>query len=120
MSFFSEALLVEIYYIPYQVQPIKIETAIKSGVDTIPYLTSNFFYMMIPGSFVTKIGYFNHPAILRDGIATVRCGLITLYHVDTPTGRWIGYLIIAGGGIGFAIQQGTVIQIKIKRLGPVC
>ena len=67
---------------------------------------------MIPGSFVTKIGYFNHPAILGDGIATVRCGLITLYHVDTPTGRWIGYLIIAGGGIGFAIQQGTVVQFQ--------
>lgn len=109
MSFFlSGALLVESYYIPYWFQAIKNDTAIKSGVDTIPYLASNFFCTMIAGSFVTKTGYFNPPAILGGAIATVGCGLITLYHVDTPTGRWIGYLIIAGGGIGFAVQQGIV------------
>ena len=109
MSFFlSGAMLVGNYYIPYWFQAIKNETAIKSGVDTIAYLASNFFCSMIAGAFVTKTGYFNPPAILGGAIATVGCGLITLYHVDTPTGHWIGYLIIAGGGIGFAIQQGIV------------
>ena len=109
MGFFlSGALLVESYYVPYWFQAIKNETAITSGVDTIPYLASNFVCTMIAGFFVTKSGYFNPPAILGGAIATVGCGLITLYDVDTPTGRWIGYLIIAGGGIGFAVQQGIV------------
>lgn len=109
ISFFlSGALLVESYYIPYWFQAIKNEIAIKSGVDTIPYLASNFFCTMIAGSFVIKTGYFNLPAVLGGAIATVGYDLITLYHVDTPKRRWIGYLIIAGGGIGFAVQQGIV------------
>ena len=109
MGFFlSGALLVEIYYVPYWFQTIKNETAITSGVDTIPYLASNFVCTMITGFLVTESGYFKPPTILRGAIATVGCGLITLYDIDTPTGRWIGYLIIAGGGIDLAVQQGIV------------
>lgn len=64
---------------------------------------------MIADSFVTKTGYFNLPAILGVAIATVGYDLITLYHINTSKGRWIGYLIIAGGGIEFAVQQGIVV-----------
>lgn len=109
MGFFlSGAMLVESYYLPYWFQAIKNKTAIISGVDTIPYLASNFVCSMIAGFFVTKTGYFNPPAILGCAIATVGCGMITLLNVEISNGRWIGYLIIAGAGVGFAVQQGIV------------
>ena len=109
ISFFlSGALLVESFYILYWFQAIKNKTAIKSGVDIILYLASNFFCTMITDFFVIKTGYFIPPAILEGAIATIGCGLITLYHTDAPTRRWIDYLRIIGGGIEFAVQQEIV------------
>ena len=106
--FLSGALLTQIYYVPYWFQAIKNKTAIASGVDTIPFLATQFVCSMIAGIFVTKLGYYNPPAIVGGAIATIGCGLITLLDVNTSTGRWVGYLILAGAGMGFAIQQGIV------------
>ncbi len=106
--FLSGTLLVHSYYLPYWFQAIKGETAISSGVDTIPYLASNFVCSMVAGGFVTKVGYFQIPALLGSAIATIGSGLITTFTVNIPTARWIGYVILTGGGIGASIQQGLV------------
>jgi hypothetical protein len=106
--FVSGALLVHSYYLPYWFQAIKNESATASGVDTIAYLASNFLCSMIAGVFVSKVGYFNPPALLGAAIATIGCGLLTTLYVDIPTAKWIGYEILAGAGIGASIQQGIV------------
>lgn len=106
--FLSGSVLVLAYYLPYWFQTIKNESAIESGVDLVPYLGSNFVLAMITGAFVTKVGYFTPPALLGAAIATVGFGFIYTISTDTSTARWVGYQVLAGGGIGMAIQQGAV------------
>ena len=104
----SATLLVHSYYLPYWFQAVKDRSAVSSGVASIPYFASNFVCSMIAGALVSKTGYFNPPALLGPAIGAVGCGLLTTLNVHTPTARWIGYEILAGGGMGIAIQQGIV------------
>ncbi|KAL8688170.1 MAG: hypothetical protein Q9218_005852 [Villophora microphyllina] len=106
--FLSGTLLVHSYYLPYWFQAIKNQSAITSGVATIPYLASNFICSMIAGGVVTKFGYFNPPALLGAAIATVGCGFLTTLRVNTVTARWIGFEVITGAGLGMSIQQGII------------
>ena len=112
----SAALLVHSYYLPYWFQAVKDRSAVSSGVASIPYFVSNFVCSMIAGALVTRTGYFNPPALLGPVIGTVGCGLLTTLNVHTGTARWVGYEIIAGGGMGIAIQQGIVaVQAVVSR-----
>lgn len=104
----SATLLVHSYYLPYWFQAIKGRSAISSGVASIPYFVANFACSMIAGAIVTRTGYFNPPALLGPVIGAVGCGLLTTLNVHTPTARWAGYEVLAGGGMGIAIQQGIV------------
>jgi hypothetical protein len=36
-------------------------------------------------------------------------GLITTYNIDTPFGKWFGYQVLAGSGIGAGFQGGIVV-----------
>lgn len=102
------AMLVHSYYLPYWFQAITDRSAVASGVASIPYFVSNFFCAMVTGAIVTKTGYFNPPAIIGPMIAVIGCGLFTTLDTETRTAQWAGFEILAGGGIGIAIQQGIV------------
>ena len=106
--FLSGALLVHSYYLPYWFQVIKTRTAIESGVDTIPYLASNFVLSVMAGAFVSKVGYYVPPVLLGGVIATIGCGLLTTLTLDTGTAHWVGYEVLTGAGLGMAVQQGVV------------
>lgn len=81
----------------------------------IPYLIANAIFSVVAGIFVSKIGYFTPPAILGMAIGTVGCGLITMLHVDTSTGTWIGFEIVAAVGLGMAVQQTyTAVQTVLS------
>ena len=42
-------------------------------------------------------------------IATVAIGLLYTLDLDTSTGKWIGYQILAGSAIAFSVQNGLNI-----------
>ena len=106
--FISGVFLIHSYYLPYWFQAIRDDSAIKSGVDVVPYVVSMFVLSIIAGVAVTKIGYFNPPALLGPLIACVGCGLLATLQVDTSLARVIGYQILASAGVGLCFQQGLV------------
>lgn len=64
---------------------------------------------MILGSVVggftnAKIGYYAPLAIIGSCVMSVGAGLITTFWVDTPEGKWIGYQVLYGTGIGLCFQ----------------
>lgn len=100
------ALLIHSYYLPIWFQAIKGTSAIRSGVDMIPYMVANAFFSLFAGIFVSKNGLFAPPAILGCAIGTVGSGLLTTLNPATPQSRWIGYEFLISAGLGMAIQQG--------------
>jgi hypothetical protein len=112
--FIYSAILIHTYYLPIWFQAVKNGSAIRSGVDMIPYVAANAIFSLLAGIFVSKNGYFTIPAVIGCAIGTVGCGLLSTLNPNTSSSMWIGYEILASAGIGMAIQQGfTAVQIVL-------
>ena len=88
---------------------------------------------ILSGGLVTLWGYYTPFMIIGTVLTAIGFGLITTFQPDTSSAVWIGYQILAGGGIGFGMQQpliavqtvldiadvptGTAIVIFMQTLG---
>ncbi|KAF5025935.1 hypothetical protein F66182_1970 [Fusarium sp. NRRL 66182] len=111
---FAGSFFLAIYYIPIYFQSVHGTSPTGSGVRNLPLIISVTFATIISGALVTATGFYQ-PLMIGGAIAaTVGAGLLYLLDVDTSTGKWIGYQILAGAGWGVAFQipmiavQGTV------------
>jgi hypothetical protein len=112
--FIYSAILIHSYYLPLWFQAGKGDSAIRAGVNMIPYVLANALFSLLAGIFVSKNGYFTAPAIVGCAIGTIGSGLISTIGPGTASSRWVGYEILASVGIGMSIQQGfTAIQIVL-------
>ncbi|EWC47542.1 hypothetical protein DRE_03162 [Drechslerella stenobrocha 248] len=102
--FLSMGIYSHIFYLPFYFQAVQGTTAVQSGIRCIPYLISITVASIIVGGSVTAIGYYT-PFMWASGIIfTIGCGLLHTLKVDSPSGVWIGYQIMAGFGAGMGIQ----------------
>ena len=105
-----------IYYIPLWFQAVQGVSAVKSGIRTIPMMLAMILSALLAGSFVRKQGYYVPPMILAGILTPIGAGLISTFWLDTSEGKWIGYQIIYGSGLGLGIQQtGLAMQAVLAR-----
>lgn len=97
-----------VYYLPIWFQAIRGASATSSGIDTLPMMISTTVGNIIGGAFVQVTGYYTPMMYALPPIASVGAGLMTTWTVDVSTGRWIGYQILFGLGIGLGMQQSMV------------
>jgi MFS family permease len=101
-------MMLMLYYIPEWLQAIKGVSAIRSGIDTIPLVLSLIVASILTGQLISKVGYYTPFGIGSAVIMSVGSGLITTWSVDTSSGKWIGYQIILGFGLGMGMQVATL------------
>lgn len=106
-------MFVLIYYLPIYFQSIKGVSAAESGVRNIPIILSVSFLTIISGGLITAFGQFGYLMILAAVIETIGSGLIYTFEIDTPAGKWIGYQIVAGVGIGLGCQIPIIVNQAI-------
>ena len=111
-SFFVGAgMMVMSYYLPIWFQAVKNVSAIKSGIMLLPLILSAVIGTVSSGIIISKIGYCNPFFLLSSVLMPIGAGLISTFTPTTGAGKWIGYQIILGLGLGFGIQQPmTVVQ----------
>lgn len=102
--FFNYAqFFIFVYFIPIQIQTIKVVDVEKSGIDTVPLIVGKDVASLIsdflPIEFGIYIQYCYGCSVLR----SIGAGLITTWSVDSPHSMWIGYQIISGFGTGLAL-----------------
>lgn len=83
---------------------MKGDSALKSGVDTIPVILPNVIGILFAGFGTSKIGYYIPFIYLAVLIAPIGAGLLTTLSPDTSTAKWIGYQILFGFGSGCGFQ----------------
>ncbi|KAK0729229.1 major facilitator superfamily domain-containing protein [Apiosordaria backusii] len=112
MAFMTYGAIINLtFFLPIWFQAIKNDSAIRSGVNMIPYFLVNAFFSLLAGIFVSIIGYVTPPAVIGSAIGTIGLGLLTLLNVNTTTAQWVGYEILSSAGFGISIQQGfTAVQ----------
>lgn len=113
--FLAGGFFAAIYYIPIYFQSVHGTSPTMSGVRNLPLILAVTFSTILSGGMVTATGLYQ-PWLLGGGaLATIGSGLLYLLDINTGTGKWIGYQIVAGVGFGAAFQipmivvQGTVI-----------
>ena len=105
-----------IYYVPLWFQAVQDVSAIESGVRTIPMMLAMMLGALMAGAVVRKQGYYVPPMILAGILGPIGAGLMSTFWLDTSEGKWIGYQIIYGFGIGVGLQQtGLAIQAVLAR-----
>ncbi|KAG6358766.1 hypothetical protein INS49_012285 [Diaporthe citri] len=93
-----------IYFIPIWFQSIKGSSAAQSGIQTLPLMLSMVVGSISGGIINGKIGYYTPLAIIGTCIMCAGAGLLTTFQVDTSAGKWIGYQILYGLGLGLCFQ----------------
>ena len=114
--FFFGDLILLLYYLPIYFQSIRGASPIGSGVDNLPIVISVGIFCIIGGVTVSKTGHATPTMFVGAAIATVAIGLIYSLDLDTSTGKWIGYQILAGSAIAFSVQ--SALNIAQANVGP--
>ncbi|KGO62059.1 Major facilitator superfamily domain, general substrate transporter [Penicillium expansum] len=93
-----------VYFLPIWFQSIKGSSAVESGIRLLPMMLSMVVGSIGGGITNSKIGYYTPLAIIGSCIMSVGAGLLTTFQVDTVEGKWIGYQIVYGLGLGLCFQ----------------
>ena len=60
------------------------------------------------GALTQKVGYYTPFAIIGACVMSVGAGLLTTLEVNTSEGKWVGYQILNGLGVGLCIQSPNI------------
>ena len=119
--FVGSAFLLPLYYLSIWFQAIKGDSAIRSGVSTIPMLLGMVVGSIGSGIIVMRVGYYK-PAMLLSAVLTpIAVGLFTLFTPTTNHSMWIGVQVFFGFGVGCGFQQSNIAVQAIlpKKDAPV-
>jgi MFS family permease len=95
-------------YLPIWFQAIKGNSAVQSGIRTIPLVLALVVGTIGAGQFTGRIGYYTPFLYASAVVMPIGCGLITTFKVDTGEGVWIGFQVLVGIGIGMGMQQSAL------------
>jgi len=93
-----------IFYLPIYFQSIHGQSAITSGVNTLPFLAFFAVGALSSGGIVMKTRYLQPYQLASALVMTAGMALIYTFDINTPKARYIGAEILFGIGLGFGNQ----------------
>jgi MFS family permease len=103
-------------YIPLWFQAVRGDTAMQSGIQTIPLVLSVVVGAILSGAAVHRIGYYSPFMIAGSIMLCIGAGLLTTWRVWSRRTEWIGYQAILGLGVGFTMQHPNLaVQIALAK-----
>ncbi|OJJ56549.1 hypothetical protein ASPSYDRAFT_47832 [Aspergillus sydowii CBS 593.65] len=101
---FGGSFFVLVYYLPIFFQSVRGSSAMTSGIQLLPLMLATVVSSVLSGILVTVFGYYTPFLIGSTAFASIGAGLVTLYSIDIPNAKWIGYQILLGAGVGAGFQ----------------
>ncbi|TAQ89109.1 hypothetical protein B7494_g2571 [Chlorociboria aeruginascens] len=102
------SMMIIVYFLPQWFQAILGVSAVKSGIDTLPLVLALVLASITSGVITGKTGYYVPQLLACSVIMSIGVGLLTTLKIDTSTGKWIGYQIVFGFGLGLGMQQASM------------
>ncbi|PVH82267.1 MFS general substrate transporter [Cadophora sp. DSE1049] len=109
---FLSAWIEHVYYLAFYFQVVKGTTAEGSGIRSIPYLISITLAAMTSGLLVSLLGFYAPFIWAGTAIFTIGCGMLYTLDVCSTLGKWFGYEVIAGIGVGACFQI-PIIAVQV-------
>ncbi|KAI1658936.1 major facilitator superfamily protein [Daldinia decipiens] len=114
--FNGSGMIVLTYYLPIWFQVVKGTNAIGSGIMMIPLVLSTVVSSILSGIMVSKLGYYAPFFLVSSIIMPIGAGLLTTFTPSISEGKWIGYQILFGVGLGVGMQQPmNIVQTVLER-----
>ncbi|PFH62256.1 hypothetical protein XA68_14387 [Ophiocordyceps unilateralis] len=111
----SGAFFSMIYYLPLYFQAIRGSDAVISGVQNLPFILAAMLGALGAGIFISSTGMSTLVMVAGAAIGTLGCGLCYTFGMNTSTGTWIGFQIIAGVSLGGALQIPVIVgQVSVQ------
>lgn len=117
--FFGSGFFAIIFYLAIYFQSVQGSSATKAGIQLLPLLISTVLSSIITGGLITAIGYYVPVMIFCMSLFSIGAGLITTFSLTTPFGKWFGYQVLAGAGIGCGFQGGILVVQTVLSLADV-
>ena len=108
-----------IYYLPIWFQSTHGDTAITSAIHMLPLILSQVISVTLAGGLTRKIGYYMPFVWISVVLMPIGVGLLTTFYVGISEGKWIGYQILFGIGLGFGFQQANIAAQAVLPLRDV-
>lgn len=102
--FLSGSFFLLLYYMPIYFQVVDGVSASQSGVRNLAMILATTIATISSGFLITAFGHFVPLMILGSILVTIGSGLIYTLGLHSSSGKWIGYQIIAGFGVGLSLQ----------------
>jgi uncharacterized membrane protein YidH (DUF202 family) len=102
--FLAGGFFLLLYYLPIYFQAVSGVTASNSGVRNLPLILAVTIATIISGGLITTFGHFVPFMIAGSMLATLGAGLVYTLDTTSSSSHWIGYQVLAGFGIGLALQ----------------
>ena len=93
-----------VYFLPIWFQSVKGVSAVESGIRLLPLMLAMVVGSIGGGIVTPRVGYYTPFAIIGSCMSSVGAGLLTTLQVDTGRGKWIGYQVVYGMGMGMSFQ----------------
>lgn len=100
----GSSMMILVYYLPIWFQAIEGVNAVNSGIRLLPMVLSMVVASISSGILVTKIGYYTPFMLFGVVLLSIGAGLLTTLQVGTGEGKWIGYQVVYGFGMGLTFQ----------------
>ncbi|KAI0412173.1 MFS toxin efflux pump [Xylaria grammica] len=111
----SAAFNIVDYFLPIWFQAIKGASAAESGAMLLPSIIGLSVAAITSGFIVSFFGYYTPLMVLGSIMMAIGFGFLTTFTPATGPPSWIGWQVLFGVGIGFAISQPwTAIQTALS------
>lgn len=108
----ASSLNLIIYYIPLYLQFVRGETAIRSAVNSLPFLVMLVVAFLVSGRFINSAGFYKTWFIAGSTLTFIMS--VCLYSstdINTPHGDLFAFLILGGTGIGFYLMNSGPVSL---------
>lgn len=98
------SMMIIVYYLPIWFQAIQNVSAVDSGIRLLPLVLPMVAASVITGALTARIGYYTPFMLFGVVLLSIGAGLLTTLQVTTGEGKWIGYQVLYGFGMGCTFQ----------------
>ncbi|KAK6436009.1 hypothetical protein LTR95_007801 [Oleoguttula sp. CCFEE 5521] len=91
------------YFLPIYFQSVKRQSAMHSGVDTLPTFAGGLVFALVGGVLLSKLGRYKPLHIAGFAVLTIAFGLLSLLDAKSNPAAWVFFQLIAASGSGVLV-----------------
>lgn len=108
MFLLSGGLMATLYYLSVWFQAAKGDSAIHSGISTLPVALSFAVFGIAAAVVTQKIQYYVPPMLLAPILSSAGAGMLSTLVPTSGHSAWIGYQVLYGFGVGSGFQTSVL------------